>query len=60
MATEKFAPPNWIQSIAAREVGISPEEAVVRMEDDTRIVFLEHKTRREIMVNKNTGRVVVA
>lgn len=58
MATKEFSTPNWMQSLVAREVGIRPEDVVVRMEDDTRIVFQTHKTRAEISVNKTTGNVL--
>ena len=60
MATKNFAMPNWIQSLAAEAVGIMPGTAVVRFEDETRIVFLIHKTRAEVSVNKATGKVIIA
>lgn len=59
MATKSFATPNWIQNLVAEAVGIMPGTAVVRMEDDTRIVFLIHKERAEVVVNKATGKVMI-
>lgn len=59
MATKSFATPNWIQNLVAEAVGIMPGKAVVRFEDETRIVFLIHKTRAEVSVNKATGKVMI-
>ena len=60
MATDKFTVPNWIQSRVAELIGLKPSQVVVRMEDESRIVFLVHKTREEYSVNKTTGNVVVS
>ena len=58
VAAKEFATPNWAQGVIAAAAGIAAEEIAVRMEDDTRIVFLVHKSRREIIVNKRTGKVM--
>ncbi len=60
MATGKFVAPNWMQALVAESVGLDPNAVAVRMEDDTRIVFLVHKTRKEYSVNKTTGNVVIS
>lgn len=60
METDKFTVPNWIQSRVAESIGLKPSQVVVRMEDESRIVFLVHKTRKEYSVNKTTGNVVEA
>ena len=45
----------------ANGVGIKEEEShVVEMEDETRIVFLLHKTQQRICVNKDTGKTIYA
>ena len=59
MSTVKLVYPNWAQAILARSVGLDPEGVTVRMEDDLRIVFLEHKTRKDHCVDKRTGKVIV-
>lgn len=53
----KHAVPNWHQALIAQQVGLDPEGVAVRYEDDTRIVFLQYKTREEIMVEKSNGEV---
>lgn len=58
MSNGKFSVPNWLQALVARSVGLDPNGVLVRMEDESRIVFLEHKTRHEYSVNKTTGKVV--
>ena len=59
MATAKFAVPNWCQELIARAVNLDPDGISVRMEDDSKIVLLEHRTRKEYIINKTTGTVVV-
>lgn len=59
MATVKFTVPNWCQELIAKAVGLDPEGTVVRQEDDSSIVLLEHKTRKEYIINKITGAVIV-
>lgn len=60
MATAKFTVPNWNQKLIAVAVNLDPDGVSVRMEDDSKICFLEHKTRNEYIVNKATGKVTVA
>lgn len=60
MATDKFTVPNWMQSRVAESIGLKPSQVVVRMEDESRIVFQVHKTRKEYSVNKITGNVIVS
>lgn len=60
MSTVKFTVPNWGQGLIAKAVNLDPDGIVVRMEDDSKICFLEHKTQKEYIVNKSTGNVVVA
>ena len=58
MGAGRFSVPNWMLSMVAKAIGLDPKEVTVRMEDDTRIVFLVHKTRKELCVNKTTGNVL--
>ncbi len=58
MATDKFTVPNWMQSRVAEAIGLDPNTAVVRMEDESRIVFQVHKTGKQYNVNKSTGNVI--
>ena len=58
MATICFSVPNWGQAIIASAVKLDPDDVVVRTEDETRIVFLESRTRKEYIVNKVTGVVI--
>ena len=60
MAAGKFTAPNWMQSRIAESIGLDPNMVAVRMEDESRIVFLVHKTRLEYSVNKITGNVIIA
>jgi len=59
MATVKFQVPNWAQAAMAEKIGLDPEGLAVRMEDDTAICYLEHKTRKEYLLDKKTGKVIV-
>ena len=60
MATAKFTVPNWCQELIARAVDLDPRGIAVRTEDEKSIVLLEHKTRKEYIVNKTTGQVIVS
>lgn len=60
MSNGKFSVPNWMQAKVAEAIGLDPKGVVVRLEDESRIVFLVHKTREEYSVNKTTGNVVVS
>ena len=55
MATIRFSVPNGGQASIASAVKLDPDDVVVRTEDETRIVFLESRTRKEYIVNKVTG-----
>ena len=55
MATVRFSVPNWVQGVIAQAINLNPGDVVVRMDNETRIVFLESKTRKEYTVNKVTG-----
>lgn len=59
MATTKFTVPNWEQGLIAQAVGLDPGGIAVRADDDKTIVMLEHKTRKEYIVDKVTGKVLV-
>lgn len=60
MATMKFTVPNWAQALIVRAINLDANGISVRLEDDRIIVLLEHKTGVEYIVNKATGKVVVA
>ena len=59
MAAAKFTVPNWYQELITRAVNLDPDGVSVRMEDDSKIVLLEHRTRKEYIVIKATGKVTV-
>ena len=59
MAAMRFSIPNWGQAAIAKAVLLDPKEVVVRMENDVSICFLELRTRKEYIVNKNTGKVTI-
>ena len=54
----KFYVPNWVQKLVAKAVGLDPSGVAVRMDDDDTIVLLDHKTRKEYIIDKATGNVV--
>lgn len=58
--TTKNSVPNWCQSLIAKAVGLDPGSIAVRLEDDMSIVLLEHKSRKEYIVNKTDGKVTMA
>ena len=58
MATVRFSVPNWGQTVIAKAARLDPDGVVVRAEDESRIVFLENKSRKEYIVNKITGTVI--
>lgn len=58
MATVRFSVPNWGQTAIAKAARLDPDGVVVRAEDESRIVFLENKSRKEYIVNKITGSVI--
>lgn len=58
MATVKFTVPNWAQTQIAKAINLDPDNVVVRNEDDQSICFLQHKPRKEFLVNKTTGHVI--
>ena len=60
MATLKFSAPNWCQGLIIRAVGLDPSNTAIRQEDSDSIVVLEHKTRKEYIINKATGKVLEA
>ena len=60
MAAAKFSYPNWAQSAMAEKVGLKPADISVRMEDDSKICFLEHPSRKEYLVDKTNGQVIVS
>ena len=60
MAITKFSSPNWAQSAMAEKAGLNPASVSVRMEDDSKIVFLDHLSRKEHLVDKSDGRVIVS
>ena len=59
MAMERFAEPNWAQKVIADAAGLIGSTVAVRLEDETKILFLKNSTRDEILVNKKTGEVMV-
>lgn len=59
MPNAKFTCPNWAQALIARTINLDPEGITVRREDERNIVFLEYSSRKEYIVNKETGKVVV-
>ena len=60
MSTVKFTDLNWYQRLMAQAVGLDPAGCVVRLESEDMIVYLEHKSRMEYIVNKTTGKVIEA
>lgn len=60
MATKKCTVPNWSQALIARGVGLDPAKVVVRHEDDHNITFLQHMPRKDILVCKVDGTVIIS
>ena len=58
MATVRFTVPNWGQALIASAAKLDPKNVVVRNEDDRNICFLQHKPRKEFLVDKVTGNVL--
>lgn len=58
MATVSFTVPNWSQRVLASAAGLDPEGVVVRHEDDRNITFLQHCPRCEVLVCKQTGKII--
>ena len=62
MAAARISVPDWNQSLIAKAVGLEPKSVSVRVDDDRSICFIDHKSkpRRELIVDKTTGKVTVA
>lgn len=60
MAITKFSVPNWAQALIARSAGLDPNKVAVRHEDDRNISFLQHMPRKDVLVCKVDGTVIVS
>lgn len=60
VAAAKFSCPNWAQSAMAEKIGLNPKGISVRFEDDSKICYLDHKSRKEYLVDKTNGQVIVS
>ena len=60
MTSGKFTAPNWAQQRLADAIGLQGRSISIRMEDDARIVILDHKTHKEHVVQKKDGSVSVS
>ena len=58
MATVKYSVPNWCQQLIVKAVGLDPRGVAVKLDGEDFVVILEHKTRKEYLINKSTGNVV--
>lgn len=58
MTAGRFQIPNWSHELIAQAVGLDPTACMVRMEDESKIVFLISKTQEEYCVDKKTGEQV--
>ena len=59
MTAGRFTAPNWAQQLIADAIGLQGRSIAVRMEDDTRIIILDHKDHKEHIVEKRDGRVMI-
>lgn len=57
MGATRFPVPNWAQALIAMAVGLDPNNIAVRLDDDSRIVFLQYMPRAEYCVDKKTGTI---
>lgn len=60
MPTTKFSVPNWAQALIARGAGLDPDNLAVRHEDDRNIAYLQYMPRKDILVCKVDGTVIIS